>query len=270
MLAQVLVWRLAPVVAALTLSVATLATAVPTRSQSPALLPDLEQELPTALEVATVRSEGRPVFRLGFRSAVRNMGHGPLLVTGRRASTRHTEMTADQVIEHDAGPRSVELGVGRLRYVISADHRHWHLIGFERYELRRLDGTSAAKDRKTGFCLGDRYRVPGRALPGVPPRALITGRCGLGAPGLLDVREGISVGYGDDYDPHLEGQFVKLSGLPSGRYMLVHMVNATNRLRELRYDNNASSLLIRLRWRDGRPRVGVLRACPGRTTCADR
>jgi hypothetical protein len=44
-------------------------------------------------------------------------------------------------------------------------------------------------------------------------------------------------------------------------------VNATMHLRELRYDNNAASVRVRLRWVAGRPRVQVLRRCPATATC---
>ena len=97
--------------------------------------------------------------------------------------------------------------MGRLRYVVSRDHRHWHLLAFDRYELRRArDRAALVRDSKTGFCLGDRSAMLGRRLPAAPPRPAYTSRCGLGAPGLLATREGISVGYGNDYPAHLEGQ----------------------------------------------------------------
>ena len=43
------------------------------------------------------------------------------------------------------------------------------------------------------------------------------------------------MGYGDDYAATLEGQYLRLTGLASGRYVLVHRVNVECRLRELRY-----------------------------------
>jgi hypothetical protein len=122
------------------------------------------------------------------------------------------------------------------------------------------------RDRKTGFCLGDRYDTS-LVLPGKPASNVFTSRCGLRSPGRLGMREGISVGYGDDYDPTLEGQYVDVTGLAAGRYLLVHRVNETQALQESRYDNNASSLEIRLRWRDGRPSVEQLRRCLGREAC---
>ena len=48
-------------------------------------LPDLDQELPWDLQVTASRSRERPEYRLGFGSAVRNIGDGPLIISGRRA-----------------------------------------------------------------------------------------------------------------------------------------------------------------------------------------
>jgi hypothetical protein len=179
-------------------------------------------------------------------------------------------MTADQLVERDGVPQAVVEGVGKLRFVVSPDHRHWHLLGFERYELRRVGrrGPAAVTDRKTGFCLGDRYPVPSRALPAAPASPVYATRCGLGRPGLTGIEEGISVGYGDDYAAHLEGQYLPLDGLEDGRYALVHRVNADRRLRELDYRNNAASVLIQLRRRRGQPQIRVLRRCPGSARCA--
>jgi hypothetical protein len=81
------------------------------------------------------------------------------------------------------------------------------------------------------------------------------------------VREGISVGYGDDCRATLEGQWLPLNGLRAGRYLLIHRANAARRLRELSYDNNAASLLLRLRWRRQGPRIDVLATCPASDRC---
>jgi hypothetical protein len=81
------------------------------------------------------------------------------------------------------------------------------------------------------------------------------------------MREGISVGYGDDYSAFLEGQDLPLSDLPGGRYVLVHRVNADRRLRELSYANNAASVLLDLRWDRGAPQVRVLATCPDTDRC---
>jgi hypothetical protein len=177
-------------------------------------------------------------------------------------------MRASQLIERRDAPLRVVEDVGRLRYVRSPDHEHWHLLRFDRYELRRAGGRAAVvRDRKTGFCLGDRYPVTGRRLSAAPPEPVYTSRCGLEDTTLLELTEGISVGYGDDYQANLEGQSLRVTGLRGGRYVLVHRVNARRLLRESDYSNNAASLLIRLRWRDGRPAVRILESCPRTAVC---
>jgi hypothetical protein len=228
-------------------------------------LPDLDQEVPSRLAVVQAGSE----YRLGFRSAVRNVGNGPLVIDGHRPDVGTSTMVADQVVEREGGPREKVRGVGRLQYVVSPDHRHWHLLRFERYELRR-PGSSVAlvEDRKTGFCLGDRYTVVGPALPHRASHPSFASRCGLEQTQLLGIREGISVGYGDDYAANLEGQYLSLTGLADGRYVLVHRVNAGRRIHELAYGNNAASVLIALSWRSGIPYVRVLASCPDSARCA--
>ena len=266
-----LVGRLVPAIGAIALCAAALPPAPGDTSgitSDSARLPDLDQELPWDLQVTPTGTGTTREYRLGFASAVRNIGDGPLIVSGRRQWGAIPTMSADQIIESADAPRAVVEGVGRLRYVQSRDHEHWHLLGFERYELRRAGGsTRRVTDRKTGFCLGDRYRTRARALPAQPPAPRYTSRCGLGATGRLRLVEGISVGYGDDYAANLEGQSLPLTGLAAGRYVLTHRVNVRRRLRETDYSNNAASLLLRLQWRAGAPRIRVLRRCPDTERC---
>jgi hypothetical protein len=104
-------------------------------------------------------------------------------------------MTVDQLIEKEDAPVAVVKGVGRMRYVRSPDHEHWHLLGFERYELRHAAGQARlVTDRKTGFCLGDRYRARGHELRAQPAEPIYTGRCGLEHTTLLGLTEGIRSG----------------------------------------------------------------------------
>ncbi|MGI9112274.1 MAG: lysyl oxidase family protein [Gaiellaceae bacterium] len=232
------------------------------------LLPDLDQEAPSRLVVTEATQGGRRIVRLGFASAVTNVGAGPLIVDGRRRTLGAGPMRADQLVRRADGSIRTMTGVAALRYVRSADHAHWHLVPFERYELRPVgtDGP-AARDGKTGFCLGDRYEA--RSEPaGKPDEMVFRGRCGLRSPHLLAVRQGISVGYGDDYDPNLEGQYVELTDLPAGRYVLVHTVNGERRLLESDHSNNAASLLLRLGWRGGKAELETLRVCAASAQCS--
>jgi len=233
------------------------------------LLPDLDQETPSDLAVTTSGSSQSPTYSLGFRSAVRNIGAGPFVIQGRRVfPASDFVMQADQLIAVRGPKDGVVPGVGELHYVRSTDHQHWHLVGFDHYELRRAGELGVlVQDRKTGFCLGDRYRATTRQLRAAPRQKVFRGRCGLGQTGLLSIREGISVGYGDDYKAFLEYQDLPLNGLAGGRYVLVHRVNADGRLRELSTENNAASLLLELRWRSGKPSVEVLARCPDTDRC---
>jgi hypothetical protein len=260
--------RLVPAIASIALMVpAALAVGGATAEGDP-LLPDLDQETPSGLMITKAGNAKRTGWRLGFDSAVRNIGAGPLIIDGRRPAPGARTMIADQIVVNADGPRTVLPDTGRLRYVRSPDHRHWHLLAFDRYELRRVGSTKAVvRDRKTGFCLGDRYPVRTRVVPGKPLEPAYTSRCGLERPGLTGVREGISVGYGDNYTANLEGQYLPLDGLPSGRYVLVHIANADRRLAEASYENNASSVLLSLRRSDGVPRLRILAVCPSTEQC---
>jgi hypothetical protein len=229
------------------------------------LLPDLTQETPHELGVAT---DGQR-FHLGFGSVIYNYGDGVLRVAGARESTSDPTMTATQLIDHTDGSRTRVEGVGEFRYVDSITHRHWHYLKASTYSLRRTDGSLARPDQKTGFCLGDRLRAPllGPPPETEPPTAYSGIGCGYDEPDWLEIEEGIAPGHGDDYGPQLEGQFIDITKLRAGRYQLVHHVNPTGALREKSLDNNASSVLIDVRWRGGMPRVTQLSRCPGSGTC---
>ena len=225
------------------------------------LLPDLVQRAPYKLGLERAGER----WRLVFASAVENHGEGPLLVEGSRRNRATPEMRADQVVLRSDGSTRVVQGVGALRFVVSSDHRHWHVLGFDRFELRRAHNFKLLlRDRKTGFCLGDRYAA-GPAQDVVPE--FLRTRCGLDRPGLLRVREGITPGFGDDYKPRLEGQYLDVTGLAPGRYVLTHRANSDGKILESDYGNNAASLLLRLDWEGGEPRLRVLNTCPGAERC---
>ena len=257
--------------------VALLALAAPAFADPADVLPDLDQEVPSDLMVErVVLADGKVRFRLGFASAADNVGAGPLTLHGRRPSRAVERMTADQLIDQTTGGLRVVRDVGELSYVVHPDHKHWHLVGFERYELRAPgdDRPSIRSDRKTGFCLGDRYPIAGAsALPGFNPTPLQGDQCGIGRPGLTSIFVGISVGWADRYEAQLEGQYIDITEAPARNYVLVHSLNTNGRIVESDTSNNASSVLFRLSRPQGRralPRVKVLRRCPDTPTCPAR
>jgi hypothetical protein len=220
------------------------------------LLPDLVQSEPRAL---TVYREG-DTWRLAFLSAVENDGAGPMLLVGRRSDASTPVMTVEQLVHRADGSTAAYPVEGEIRFVRSETHRHWHFLDFERYDLLSRAGETLGPDEKTGFCLGDRYDAAGSVeLPGEPAQPVWTQECGRGQPERMIVREGISPGYGDDYVPRLEGQWIDITDLRAGSYVLRHRVNVDRVLRESDYENNEASVPFELRWtKSGTPRVAAV------------
>jgi hypothetical protein len=213
-----------------------------------ALLPDLVQGLPTPIEAVLDDTTGAQQTRLVFGSTIANAGEGPLILTARRAPGAST-MAAHQVIRRSDGSSYVRRQVaGTLKYVQASDHQHWHLLGIDRYEL--WTGTASRRlrrDRKQGFCLGDRYELfPGRRLPNQPRRPSYPGACGKDRPDLTHVVEGITVGWGDSYKANIEGQYIDITGIAPGRYLLVHRIRLGGLL-EVNPYNDVSCAAIELK-----------------------
>jgi lysyl oxidase len=236
--------------------------------------------------------------RLRFTTAEDNVGDGPLLLYGQRASTATSSMAvrqAFQVAGDGAIPGSFETAqhptAASAYYERAKMHQHWHLMGFARFELRASDGGVLVTDRKNGFCLGDRYtvadadRLPNAVRDDESPqgqlgRFLTQNMCKHHEPMALTVTEGISVGRGDDYRYNVDFQWLDLTGVPSGIYDVVSTVNADRTLVEKSYDNNMSSIAISVQWPGGAsaapssinapPTVSLIRSCPARAQCAVR
>jgi hypothetical protein len=224
------------------------------------LLPDFDQRAPTDLTIAG--SPGR--WLLGFTSLVDNVGIGPSILVGVRLPGA-TRMIGTQHVRLANGLTRTYDDVAQIRYTNSPPHHHWHLMRFDSFELRTLDGRTLVRDRKSGFCLADHWgAAPGR-WPG--RRAHFLGDCDQYHPEATHVLMGTTPGFTDRYPAFFHGQNIDITGVPAGIYDVMHRVNATMHLRELRYDNNAASVRVRLRWVAGRPRVQVLRRCPATATC---
>jgi len=182
-------------------------------------------------------------------------------------------MIADQIVERRGGATRIVRDIGRLHYELHSPHFHWHFQSFVRYELRRAaDFGLVVRDRKSGFCLIDRW---GRASPRIrgtgPPR--FVGDCRAGLPEARRVLEGTSVGYVDRYPAFFHGQELDVTHLPAGRYVLVHRANPERAMRELRYSDDAASVLLRVTRPGGRtaaPRIAVLRRCETSERCPPR
>ena len=221
------------------------------------LLPDLDQRAPFRLTVAGTK--------LGFASATDNIGDGPIWVRGSRPVGAVTMRTQQLVRMSDRTVRTYD-DAGRLRYTPSPSHTHWHLLDFQRYELRTLDGELVVRDRKSGFCLADHYGLARRRVQSFTGGRFY-GNCAASNPRALSVEQGTSIGFTDLYPAHFHGQNLELAGVPAGVYVLVHRANPTLQLEEIDYTNNDASLRIRLSWLGGSPLVKTLRTCQSSAEC---
>ena len=230
----------------------------PVRAQE--LLPDFDTRAPSGLAIAGAAG----YWQLGFTSMVDNVGLGPSVIVGVRKPSQ-PRMTATQRVELSNHKWRTYTGVGRLRYTNSPPHHHWHFMKFVTFTLRTLSGDVIVSDRKSGFCLADHWGAAPGNWPNRHPHFL--GDCRQYDPRATRVVEGTSVGYTDRYPAFFHGQNVDVTHVKAGVYDLVHRANPNMLLHELRYENDAASVRIRLTWSRGVPHVTVLRSCPATTRC---
>lgn len=269
-------------------------------SAQPTGLPDLAMHKILDVKIYPFYTRaGKAVKRrwaVRFSSIVDNLGPGHFILHAHRAKvgkpcapgnrpTNHCErgdMIADQLVLNPDGTTTTYKNVGRAFF--DPYHFHWHLRGASRYELRTANnGRRLARDRKSGFCFGDRLSYNNPKPIEYPPLSDGMATCLLGSVTddaqdgrrALELTEGISAGYSDDYSSihngrPLEGQQLEVTKLKAGSYLLVNRTNATGKFRELTKANDASSVLFRLSWPHGRkrqPALKVLANCPGKATC---
>ncbi|GAB5540660.1 MAG: hypothetical protein SangKO_004200 [Sandaracinaceae bacterium] len=118
-----------------------------------------------------------------------------------------------------------ELGVSTPLFEWSACHAHHHFPGYADYELLTADGCCAVvRGRKQSFCLTD----------------LLRDRPDMGAeePAYDCGYQGIQRGWRDVYAAGLDCQWLDITGVPSGEYVLRVRLNTDHALLESDYQNN--------------------------------
>jgi lysyl oxidase len=93
-------------------------------------------------------------------------------------------------------------------FVFSECHGHYHIRDFSVYQLLRLDGTVAAEGHKQGFCLTDSFKYGENKSNGYD--------CHF---------QGITSGWGDWYYKQLVGQWIDITGVPEGDYIVRVRIN---------------------------------------------
>jgi hypothetical protein len=130
---------------------------------------------------------------------------------------------------------SVDLVLGRPtpseeEWEYDACHMHYHYLNFADYELVRANDTSVANGHKRSFCLRDDRMVSP----------------GAGGAVYDCTNQGLSVGWADIYRSSLDCQWIDITGVPAGDYVLRVEINPLAAIPEERLDNNLAEIRVRI------------------------
>jgi lysyl oxidase len=105
-------------------------------------------------------------------------------------------------------------------------HGHYHIRGFSVYELLTSDGDVVVAGHKQGFCFEDSFKYDGGKSNGY--------NCGF---------QGITSGWGDWYYKQLTGQWIDITGVPEGDYIVRVTINEAGTFDEgsNRYSNSVQT-----------------------------
>lgn len=244
--------RPARVVVALFAAVCLWAQALPSvegsLAASPRLqLPDLRMAKPRDLRLQRVASGSLKGHRLlRFTTILVNEGRGPIDVVGKRtcrSTARCPTMTVRQRIRRTDGTWTVIATAARMRFEVGDHHYHWHVVDFEGYRLWRLGVRNPTPRiaKKFGFCFFDIARV--RAF-GPATRRYAESRCGT--PSSLRVHVGLSEGWQDTYPWDFAGQYIDVTGVPRGEYLLCVTADPKRRFRQSDTTNDEAWVRLRI------------------------
>lgn len=202
--------------------------------------------------------EGGAAVCLRFDQVLGNVGDGPLDIRFDRPAG-----AVPQDDEQIPVRQRLRRSDGTVRDVASGDviwhaiHGHYHFDGFAQSRLWAVDangdraGTApAATGGKVSFCIATTSINPLYwGLRGFGPDAYPAPDClepESTSGGLDHFKQGMSVGWTDEYNWFLPGQFVEVSGVPDGDYILDTTVDPTGRLIERDTANNCGAVRVRL------------------------
>jgi len=107
-------------------------------------------------------------------------------------------------------------------------HGHFHIRDFSVYELLTPDGSLVVAGHKQGFCFEDSFKYDGGKSNGY--------NCGF---------QGITSGWGDWYFKQLTGQWIDITGIPEGDYIVRVTINLIGTFDEgsNRYPNSVQTAI---------------------------
>jgi hypothetical protein len=129
----------------------------------------------------------------------------------------------------NVGPMDVILGnpTEDQGFEFSSCHGHYHFEGYAQYQLKNDAGYVVATGHKQAFCLLDSTQIQGNRSPQF--------HCGF---------QGITSGWADIYGAGLDCQWVDITDVPNGDYVLSISINPEQTIAESNYDNNVVNIPV--------------------------
>src|SRR5262249_30240380 len=114
-------------------------------------------------------------------------------------------------------------------FVWAQCHGHYHFERYMQYDLLTTNGDVAAAGRKIGFCVMETTRWS----PTANPTQKYTCQ-----------NQGLQAGWADTYCDTIACQYIDITGVPAGDYILRMTINPDNLIPESNYDNNTIQVLV--------------------------
>ena len=208
---------------------------------------------PSCYPEETVEQGARRCLR--FDQIIANHGEGPFELRYRMEGLATDQQLRQRIYSSDGSFGDVAVDT----YEFHATHAHFHYKSFGQAFLYqpRPDGSLqlVRESDKNGFCVIDventRFGTDGSGTPyrGEAPRTYYLPRCN--APSERDEHgismvNGISAGWADVYNWFLADQYIEVSGVPDGIYVLETVANPARTVQETTADDNTARVRIRL------------------------
>ncbi|MGZ8528678.1 MAG: lysyl oxidase family protein, partial [Candidatus Limnocylindrales bacterium] len=178
-------------------------------------LPDLAMARPRDLRIQAINGHRR----LRFTGIIVNLGAGPFETRAFRKYIRAKTMVVRQRIYNNAGGHRTIVTSALIKYA-GDGHDHWHVQKVAGYELYAGsgDGPVLRRGAKVGFCFFDTR--PFRLSLARAPRSRQYLERGCGTHASRSIKIGLSVGWSDIYPWNFAWQWIDVTGLPAGQYLL--------------------------------------------------
>lgn len=129
-------------------------------------------------------------------------------------------------------------------------HGHYHFKDYADYSLHGLDGSLTVQGHKESFCVEDNVQGSGRSLKSRAPQQVV------GGPPIPDnwdqdtetdcSHPGLHVGWSDGYYNTTEGNWLDITGVATGDYLLTVTVDPLHTIDELDYSNNTATIQVHI------------------------